>query len=228
MADTRVLVIEDDEDIRELVRYNLARDRFTVIQAASGEEGIELALSQPPDVILLDLMLPGLDGAEVCKFLRNHAKTRQTPIIMMTAKSSEDDVVSGLNLGADDYITKPFSPRVLVARVRAALRRAPDEMVVDDRPLMRHGLLVDPSRHRVEWQGKPVDLTATEFGLLRFLAGRPGRVYTRQQIVDAVKGHDYPVTDRSVDVQVVGLRRKLGEAGVLVETVRGVGYRFRE
>ena len=228
MADTRVLVIEDDEDIRELVRYNLARDRFTVIQAASGEEGIELALSQPPDVILLDLMLPGLDGAEVCKFLRNHAKTRQTPIIMMTAKSSEDDVVSGLNLGADDSITKPFSPRVLVARVRAALRRAPDEMVVDDRPLMRHGLLVDPSRHRVEWQGKPVDLTATEFGLLRFLAGRPGRVYTRQQIVDAVKGHDYPVTDRSVDVQVVGLRRKLGEAGVLVETVRGVGYRFRE
>jgi two-component system phosphate regulon response regulator PhoB len=181
-----------------------------------------------PDLVVLDLMLPGIDGLEVCKTLKNDPATRQIPVVMLTAKGEEVDVVTGLELGADDYIPKPFSPRVLVARIRAALRRQIQETANENATIQVHDLTIHPGRHQVLVKDKPVDLTATEFRVLHFLARRPGWVFTRYQIVDAVHGYDYPVTDRSVDVQIVGLRKKMGSAGKYIQTVRGVGYRFKE
>jgi two-component system, OmpR family, alkaline phosphatase synthesis response regulator PhoP len=228
MAKESILVVEDEEDIQELLRYNLAKDGFRVTGVTTGEEGLRAAKSLLPDLIILDLMLPGVDGLEVCRLLKQDAKTQHLPVVMVTAKGEEADVVTGLELGADDYITKPFSPRVLLARVRAVLRRRrkqpPDEAAL----LKIHDLVVHPGRHEVLVRGQPVELTATEFRLLHMLARRPGWVFTRSQIVEGVHGDDYPVSDRSVDVQVVGLRKKLGESGHYVETVRGVGYRFKE
>jgi two-component system, OmpR family, alkaline phosphatase synthesis response regulator PhoP len=228
MAKEHILVVEDEDDIQELVRYNLAKEGYRVAQALSGEEGFKAAKSSNPDLIVLDLMLPGLDGLEICRLLKADPKTSHTPIVMLTAKGEESDVVSGLELGADDYITKPFSPKVLVARLRAVLRRKAKESVDEASPLKIREITIHPGRHEVLVKGKIVNLTFTEFQLLHFLAKRPGWVFTRQQIVDEVKGEDYPVTDRSVDVQVVGLRKKLGACGEYVETVRGVGYRFKE
>jgi two-component system, OmpR family, alkaline phosphatase synthesis response regulator PhoP len=199
--------------------------------ATSGEEAMDKARRMHPDLILLDIMLPGLDGLDVCKVLKRHADTERIPIVMVTAKGDEADIVAGLEVGADDYITKPFSPRVLVARVKAVLRRPARSAPPADaeaQVVRAHGVEIDPNRHRVTIKGKLVDLTSTEFRLLHFLASRPGWVFTRYQIVDAVHGQDYPVTDRSVDVQIVGLRKKLGAAGKLIETVRGVGYRFKD
>ncbi len=180
------------------------------------------------DLVVLDLMLPGLDGLEVAKTLKSDPKTRSIPIVMLTAKGEDADVVTGLELGADDYVTKPFSPRVLVARVKAVLRRQGRAVVDDAQVLSIHGIEIDPGRRSVTAGGKPIDLTFTEFQLLHVLARRPGWVFTRAQIVDSVRGSDYPVTDRSVDVQVVGLRKKLGDHGRSIETVRGVGYRFTD
>jgi len=223
-----VLVVDDEEDLLELVRYNLVRDGYRVTCVATGEEALKAARKQPPDLIVLDLMLPAVDGLEVCRRLKGDSKTRDIPIIMLTAKSEESDMVVGLERGADDYIAKPFSPRVLSARVKALLRRketqrqAELETTIDVRELSIH-----PGRHEVTLSGKLLDLTYTEFALLQFLAKRPGWAFTRTQIVDAVKGEDYPVTERSVDVQVAGLRKKLGDFGSYIETVRGVGYRFR-
>jgi len=228
MAKTTVLVVEDEEDILELVRYNLAKEGYQVTGAGTGEEALRLARTRLPGLILLDLMLPGIDGLEVCRILKNDAKTERIPVVMLTAKGEEADIVAGLELGADDYVTKPFSPRVLLARIRAVLRRRSREPAMEGAVLRVHDLVIHPGRHEVLVKDKAVELTATEFRLLHFLARRPGWVYTRNQIVDAVHGDDYPVTERSVDVQVVGLRRKLGAAGQYVETVRGVGYRFRE
>ena len=228
MAKERILVVDDEEDILELVGYNLAREGYRIICATSGEETLKIAKSEPPDLILLDLMLPGIDGLEVTKSLKNDAKTRHIPIIMLTAKGEEADIVTGLELGADDYITKPFSPRILVARVRAVIRRKVKETTNDMSAIQIHDLVIHPQRREVLVGGKPVELTFTEFQVLYYLAGRPGWVFTRSQIVDAVRGDDYPVTDRSVDVQIVGLRKKLGSCGKYIETVRGVGYRFRE
>ena len=228
MAKEHILVVEDEDDIQELVRYNLAKEGYRVAQAISGEEGFKAAKSSNPDLIVLDLMLPGLDGLEICRLLKADPKTSHTPIVMLTAKGEESDVVTGLELGADDYITKPFSPKVLVARLRAVLRRKAKESVDEASPLKIREIVIHPGRHEVLVKGKIVNLTFTEFQLLHFLAKRPGWVFTRQQIVDEVKGEDYPVTDRSVDVQVVGLRKKLGACGEYVETVRGVGYRFKE
>ena len=228
MAKEHILVVEDEDDIQELVRYNLAKEGYRVAQAISGEEGFKAAKSSNPDLIVLDLMLPGLDGLEICRLLKADPKTSHTPIVMLTAKGEESDVVTGLELGADDYITKPFSPKVLVARLRAVLRRKAKESVDEASPLKIREIVIHPGRHEVLVKGKIVNLTFTEFQLLHFLAKRPGWVFTRQQIVDEVKGEDYPVTDRSVDVQVVGLRKKLGTCGEYVETVRGVGYRFKE
>ena len=173
-------------------------------------------------------MLPKMDGLEVCKLLKNDPKTSHVAIIMLTAKGEESDIVTGLEVGADDYITKPFSPKIVVARVRNVLRRRAKEEKDDDTPVRIHDILIHPGRHEVTIKGKPLDLTFTEFRVLQVLATRPGWVFTRQQIVDAVRGEDYAVTDRSVDVQIVGLRKKLGPAGRFVETVRGVGYRFKE
>jgi two-component system phosphate regulon response regulator PhoB len=228
MAKEHILVVEDEDDIQELVRYNLAKEGYRVAQALSGEEGFKAAKSSNPDLIVLDLMLPGLDGLEICRLLKADPKTSHTPIVMLTAKGEEADVVTGLELGADDYVTKPFSPKILVARLRAVLRRKAKESSDDTSPLKIREIVIHPGRHEVLVKGKVINLTFTEFQLLQFLAKRPGWVFTRQQIVDEIKGEDYPVTDRSVDVQVVGLRKKLGACGEYIETVRGVGYRFKE
>jgi len=228
MAKKKILVVDDEEDILELLRFNLLREGYNVSCAASGEEALRLAQSEIPDLLVQDLMLPGIDGLEVTKILKNDSRTKDIPIVMLTAKGEEADIVTGLELGADDYITKPFSPRVLVARVRAVLRRKVKEYKEETPVLRIHDIVIHPGRHEVLVNDKPVQLTLTEFGILNYLARRPGWVFTRSQIMDAVKGEDYFVTDRSVDVQIVGLRKKLCNAGKYIETVRGVGYRFKE
>ncbi len=223
----RVLVVDDEEDILELVRYNLAKEGLQVECAPTGEEALTAASLRHPDLIVLDLMLPGIDGLEVCRRLKKDSKTASIPVVMLTAKGEEVDIVMGLEMGADDYVTKPFSPRVLSARVRAALRRR-SEAVPDTQATLAAGdFVIDPQRHEVLVKGRPVDLTLTEFRILHHLARQPGYVFTRYQIIEAVRGTDIAVTDRSVDVHIVSLRRKLGPPGDCVETVRGVGYRFR-
>ena len=228
MAKEKVLVVDDEEDILELVRYNLNMDGYKITCALNGEDALKKARSEIYDLIILDLMLPGIDGLEVTRKLKDDQKTRSVPVVMLTAKGEESDVVSGLELGADDYITKPFSPRILTARVRAVLRRKSTEPEDDTAVIRIHGFEIDPGKRSVTVDGQLVGLTYTEFQVLWSLARRPGWVFTRTQIVDAVRGDDYPVTDRSVDVQIVGLRKKLGTHGEFIETVRGVGYRFRE
>ena len=228
MAQAKILIVEDEEDVQELVRYNLEKNGYVTETAMDGRQALEKAKSKSPDLILLDLMLPEIDGLEVCKLIKKDPKTASIPVVMLTAKGTEADIVTGLEMGADDYVTKPFSPRVLMARVKAVLRRKDNETDTDKMVIRIHNVEIDPGRHRVLIDGEQVKLTSTEFGLLRFLAARPGWVFTRYQIVDAVHGSDYPVTDRSVDVQIVGLRKKLGQAGQYIETVRGVGYRFQE
>ena len=229
MAKERILVVEDEEDILELVRYNLVKEGYQVAGALTGEDALKKARAEMFDLIVLDLMLPGIDGLDVAKKLKGDQKTGQVPILMLTAKGEEADIVTGLELGADDYVTKPFSPRVLIARVRAILRRKSGKPDADQTSMLRiHNLEIDLGRRSVLISGQVVDLTYTEFQVLYILARRPGWVFTRSQIVDAVRGDDYPVTDRSVDVQVVGLRKKLGDCSRYIETVRGVGYRFKE
>lgn len=231
MSKGTVLVVDDEEDILELIRYNLAKEGYHVLCAASGEIAVQMACAESPDLVLLDLMLPGIDGLDVCRILKNDPKMKMKAfsIIMLSAKGEEADVVSGLEIGADDYITKPFSPRVLLARVKTALRRQKASSQPDAETTLKiYKLKIDPKRHEVSISGELVDLTHTEFKLLHFLAREPGVVFTRDQIVDAIHGHDYPVTDRSVDVQVVGLRKKLLDCGNYIETVRGVGYRFKQ
>ena len=228
MSKEKILVVDDEEDILELVRYNLAREGYMVSCATSGEEALKASLSEPVDLIILDLMLPGIDGLEVARRLRENSATRETPIVMLTAKGEEADLVTGLELGADDYVTKPFSPRILIARVKAVIRRRKGTSEAENDVLTVRELSIHTGRRHVTAKGRSLDLTYTEFQVLYFLARRPGWVFTRSQIVDAVRGDDYPVTDRSVDVQIVGLRKKLGSLGKYIETVRGVGYRFME
>jgi two-component system phosphate regulon response regulator PhoB len=222
-----VLVVDDEQDLLELVSYNLNKEGFRVVCVSSGEEALAAARRDMPDLILLDLLLPTVDGLEVCRRLKADPRTQHIPVLMLTAKSEETDVVTGLELGAEDYVTKPFSPRVLVARVKALLRRRTKESSDDEAAVTVHELVIHPGWHEVLLAGKPIDLTFTEFRLLHFLARKPGWAFTRSQIVDAVKGEDYPVTERSVDVQVAGLRKKMGEFGDYIETVRGIGYRFK-
>jgi len=220
--------VEDEEDILEFVTYNLSKEGYSIEGIASGEVALEKARSNLPDLVLLDLMLPGIDGLEVCKALKNNPDTAHIPIIMLTAKGEEADIVTGLELGADDYIVKPFSLRVLSARVKAVLRRRSKEPADQTEIIKINDLIIHPGRHEATMKGQKIELTKTEFGLLYLLASRPGWVFTRGQIIEEVRGEDYAVTERSVDVQVVGLRKKLREYGKLIETVRGVGYRFRE
>ena len=227
MSKGRILVVDDEEDILELVKYNLEREGYLVDCVETGEEAIERATAIRPDGILLDLMLPGVDGIEVCRELRKNPDTRTIPIIMMTAKGEEADVVSGLEVGADDYVPKPFSTKVLIARLRALLRRTAEKKDEEAGEVIRRRTFVlDLGRREASIAGKPLDLTFTEFEILRLLAKRPGWVYSRSRIVNEIKGSDYPVTERAVDVQIVGLRKKLGDAD-LIETVRGVGYKFK-
>lgn len=223
-----ILVVEDEEDIQELIRFNLTRAGYHVVGVASGEAALTALKQQTPHLVLLDLMLPGTDGLEVCRRLRADSATRNTPVIMVTAKGEESDVVAGLELGADDYVVKPFSPRVLIARVQAVLRRNTPPGGEKPEAISVHGITIHPGRREVRVDGAPVELTFSEFNILLYLARRPGWVRTRRQIVDAVRGDDYHVTERSVDVQMVSLRKKLGEAGSNIQTVRGVGYRFKD
>jgi two-component system phosphate regulon response regulator PhoB len=223
-----ILVIEDEEPIQELIRYNLEKEGFAVSVESSGERGLSTAVFRPPDLIVLDLMLPGLDGLSVCRELKRDPKTRAIPVIMVTAKGEESDIVTGLTLGADDYLVKPFSPKVLLARIRSVLRRRAAPPPEGEKTLEFEGLRIHPGRREVTADGRPVALTFSEFEALRYLARRPGWVFTRSQIVDAVRGEDAAVTDRAVDVLIVGLRRKLGVSGKLIETVRGIGYRFKD
>lgn len=228
MAQERILIVEDDEDIQELLDYNLNKAGYAVTCVGRGEDGLRALRSAAPDLVLLDLMLPGLDGLEVCKQMKQDGRLARVPVIMISARGEEADVVIGLELGADDYLAKPFSPRVLLARVKAVLRRHAEQQEKEDPVLQRGTLIIDAGRHDVTIHGERVALTPTEFGVLHLLASKPGWVFTRQQIVDAVRGEDYAVTERSVDVQIVGLRKKLGEVARFIETVRGIGYRFTE
>jgi two-component system phosphate regulon response regulator PhoB len=227
MAKTHILVVDDEEDILELVRYNLQKAAYDCTCVATGTQALEKARALLPDLILLDLMLPGISGLEVCAILKHESKTAAIPVVMLTAKGAEADIVRGLEMGADDYVVKPFSPKVLMARIAAVLRRQPREAPADA-PLRLHEVFIHPGRHEVLLNNEAIELTASEFKLLHLLARRPGWVFTRSQVVDAVHGEGYPVTDRSVDVQVVGLRKKMGAYGDCIETVRGVGYRFKE
>ena len=228
MQDKRILVVEDDKDILELIKFNLQKEHYQVTRASNGEEALEIIKKDHPQLILLDLMLPGIDGLEICRILKADSSLAMIPIIMVTAKGEETDIVLGLELGAEDYIVKPFSPRVLIARIRTALRRKSITSTDTSQPIRINELTIHPGKREVLLNNSPLDLTFTEFELLYHLASRPGWVFTRYQIVNAVKGDDYPVTDRSVDVQIAGLRKKLGDYGDLIETIRGIGYRFSD
>jgi DNA-binding response OmpR family regulator len=222
-----VLVIDDEKDLQELVRYNLEKEGFDVILARDGASGLDIALHHRPDLIVLDLMMPGMDGLDVCRRLRADERGRKVPLLMLTAKATEADRVVGLELGADDYVTKPFSPRELVARIRAILRRT--QAQAEPAEVIRRGdLVIDVGCHQVTCAGHEVQLTATEFRILQFLASRPGRVLKRDEIIDAAMDRDSDVFDRTIDVHVTAIRRKLGRGGELIETVRGFGYRFRD
>jgi two-component system alkaline phosphatase synthesis response regulator PhoP len=228
-----VLIVEDEADIREMVSYNFLKEGYEVSAVGSGEEALALVDSKSFDVVLLDLMLPGMDGLAVCRELKQRPGTRSAAIVVISAKRDETDVVIGLRFGADDYLTKPFSPRVLVARVEAVLRRTAanreeSKAEIPESPIAIHDLAIHPGQHRVHRGGEPIELSRTEFQVLRLLAGKPGWVFTRQQILDGLYGERHAVADRAVDVQIVGLRKKLGPAGAYIETVRGVGYRFKE
>jgi DNA-binding response OmpR family regulator len=229
MAQHKILIVEDEPDIREVMEFNLAREGFAVTTAGDGAEGFHLARETRFDLVLLDLMLPEMDGLEICRRLRESEEGRNVSIIMVSAKGEESDVVLGLGLGADDYVTKPFSPRELVARVRAVLRRnqAPAAAAAGDR-LVHEGLVIDPDRHRVEVDGQAVAFTATEMRLLHYLAARPGRVFTRDQLLERAIGEKAVVINRNIDVHVRAIRSKLGPFRDWLETVRGVGYRFRD
>jgi len=228
MARERILVVDDEKDILDLVGYNLAREGYEVVTALTGEQALQSARLKGPDLIILDLLLPGIGGLEVARKLKGSEATAKIPLIILTAKGEEADIVTGLELGADDYVTKPFSPRVLVARVRAVIRHHAQASEPDGSPLKIEDMVIHPGHHEVTITGRRIHLTPTEFRMLHLLVRRPGWVLTRTQIVDGIHGKDYAVTERSVDVQMTGLRRKLGAWGARIETVRGVGYRFME
>ncbi len=233
MGKVTILVVEDEAAIQQLVSYNLIKAGFHVTCADSGEEALEFLLREKIDCVLLDLMLPGMSGLEVCKAIRRKSKKSggYIPIVMLTAKGEEEDIVDGLEYGADDYVTKPFSPKVLIARIKAVLRRGfePQKSESDDgQGLITVGELeINKGRHEVKLQGEQLQLTMTEFGILSLLASKPGWVFTRQQIIDSVRGYDFLITPRAIDVQIFGLRKKMENFGNLIETVRGVGYRFK-
>src|SRR5208282_3760196 len=231
MAKATILVIEDDPDIRELLSFSLSKEGWTILLASDGEEGLAVLRSANPDCVILDIMLPGMDGLEILRALKADGALKRLPVIMATAKGEESDIVAGLELGAEDYVVKPFSPKVLAARIRSALRRAASRPTGDSRAegsLAKGDMRLDVARHELRVKERKVDLSATEFAIMEFFLRNPGWDFSRSQIIDAVKGRDYPVTDRAVDVQILSLRRKLGEAAEEIETVRGVGYRLRD
>jgi len=226
MGKRKVLIIEDDRDIVEMLEYHLQEAGYETVSALNGQDGIAMATKQQPDLIILDIMLPIVDGFEVCRTLKQDDTVTHVPIIILSAKSQETDKVIGLELGADDYVTKPFSPRELIARTKAILRRGLGQQA--GTRIERGNIVIDSTRHKVTVGGSDVTLTFTEFKLLEFLARRPGVVFSRAQILDAVSGEDAIVYDRTVDAHVKSLRHKLGQAKDYIETVWGAGYRFRE
>jgi two-component system phosphate regulon response regulator PhoB len=228
-----VLIVEDEPEIAKLIRFHVDREGLESRIVASGRTALEIVDREPPDLVLLDLMLPDLDGLEVCRRLKRSDRTRSVPVVIVSAKGEEADIVTGIELGADDYVTKPFSPAILIARVKNVLRRAgggPGATPESGTRIELAGgtIVIDDDRHAVSAFGKPVELTVTEYGILRFLAQRPGFVRTRDQIISAVHGQNTILSSRTVDVHVTALRRKLGAAGKVVETVRGIGYRMTE
>ncbi len=228
MSREKLLVVDDEEHILELLRYNLEKNGYQVETVDNGEDAVASARSNIPDLVLLDLMLPGIDGLEVCRILKNGHRTASIPILMLTAKGEDSDIVAGLELGADDYVTKPFSVNVLVARIRAVLRKKSAGESNQGGIIKVDDLVIDPSRHETIIKGKQIILTHSEFSILYLLAGNRGHVFTRHQIIDRIRGEEKAVTDRSVDVQIAGLRGKLGSYGKLIATVRGVGYKFKD
>ncbi len=229
MSQKHVIVVEDEPDILEVLRYNLKREGFEVTTCLDGAKGLDLIQRQKPDLVLLDLMLPGLDGLDICRHLKANSLTQHVPIIMVTAKGEESDVVLGLGMGADDYIAKPFSPKELIARVKAVLRRSvtSESQVQKDR-IVVDGLVVDASKYKTSLDDSEIKLTVTEFRLLHYLAGHPGQVFSREQLLNYALGHNAVVVDRNVDVHIRAIRKKIGDEKQFIQTIRGVGYRFKE
>jgi len=222
-----ILIIEDEPDISELIEFSLTQSGYRIIVSDNGEKGIEVTRKYSPDLILLDLMLPGINGIDVCRILKNDKDTSDVSIIMLTALGQEEDIIKGLETGADDYVTKPFSFPVLEARIQSVLRRTKKDNIKNEN-VSNSGIIISSRKREVHIDGKKIeDLTFTEFQILHLLASHPGWVFTRYQIIDKIRGDNYPVTDRSVDFQIVGLRKKMGKKGKLINTIRGVGYRFQ-
>jgi two-component system alkaline phosphatase synthesis response regulator PhoP len=228
MAKQQMLVIEDERDLQELIGYNLTRKGYEVTLAASAEDALPLLRSRTFHLIILDILLPGMDGLQFCRIIKTDNRMRHIPVLVVSALSQDTDVVSGLELGAEDYLTKPFSPAVLIARVRALLRRHQDAAPADVTPLKVDSIDIHPGQHVVLVDGRKVELSLTEFRLLHTMAKSPGWVFTRYQLLDQVRGEGYVATDRVVDVHIAGLRKKLGTAGSCIDTVWGVGYRFKK
>lgn len=228
MTAKKILIVEDDPDIAELISHNLTRENYAVKCVVNGFDAIDAAEEYLPDLILLDIMLPDESGFEVCKTLKRNSLTENIPIVMVTAKSEDADIVTGLELGADDYIVKPFSPRVLIARVNKVLRKKAEKAVTDNETVRINNLIIDPVKHEVSVSGKRIDLTLSEFRLLHILAQKAGRVYSRSQLIGAIRGDEYVVTGRSIDVLIVSLRKKLGKIGEKIITVRGIRYKMLE
>jgi len=228
MSKAVILIIEDDPEIQELLSHSMSKEGWKLLQTKTGEEGLKILKSKKVNCILLDIMLPGIDGFKVLKKIKEIEQCRHIPVIMTTAKGEEADIVTGLELGADDYVVKPYSPKVLIARIRAGLRRQEDGGSTADVTIWQQGeIKLDAARHIAFCGDKQLDLFATEFALLKHFLSNPDIVFSRNQLIAAIRGPDYPVTDRSVDVQILGLRKKLGKAGDMIETIRSVGYRFR-
>jgi len=231
LSTEKILIIEDDPEIQEMLKFAFAREGWKLLQASTGEEGLKILRDKGADCIILDIMLPGMDGLKTLKKIREDKKAQTLPVIMCTARGEEADIIAGLELGADDYVVKPYSPRVLAARIRAGLRRKEAAAAESESPpkkFLQHGKLsIDIERHTVHLDKKPLDLFPTEFAILTQFMSHPDIVFSRQRLITAIRGNDYPVTDRSIDVQIMGLRKKLGDAGDMIETIRGIGYRFK-
>jgi two-component system phosphate regulon response regulator PhoB len=239
MGAEQILIVEDDPEIQEMLKFAFAREGWKLLQVKTGEEGLKVLKTQEVNCIILDIMLPGMDGLKTLKKIREDKKFQTLPVIMCTARGEDADQVTGLELGADDYVVKPYSPRVLAARIRTALRRkeelavaetedSAEDTISKKKKSFQHGKLsIDIERHSALLDGKQLDLFATEFAILAHFMSHPDIAFSRQKLITAIRGHDYPVTDRSIDVQIMGLRKKLGETGKMIETIRGVGYRFR-
>ncbi len=229
MSKKKIVIVEDEPDILEVISYNLRREGYAVHTASDGIKGLSLIRQHQPDLVLLDLMLPGVDGLEICASIKQDSSTKDTSVIMVTAKGEESDIVLGLGVGADDYISKPFSPRELVARVKAVLRRGGSgEQEPKQEQLTLGGLRIDSTRHLVEYECREIKLTATEFRLLHFLASYPGRVFSREQLLSKALGDEVIIVDRNIDVHIRGIRKKMEVDPPIIETIRGVGYRITE